>query len=141
MTLHDVALTRFGTWWRRHSRGGRAYAHGALLHGREPERYDVRACASILCWGLALPLAALIGLVPTHGASALLLGAYGWLWLRVRASRLRLGDAPSAAALYASFITLGKCAEALGVLRGLAHHLRGRQPAALAYGAAERRAA
>lgn len=128
MTLHDVALLRFSAWWRRHRRGGLAYAHGALLHGHEPERYQVKTCASILGWGLVLPALALLGAPFTAGASLALLGAHGLLWWRVRAWRRRLGDDARTAGLYAAFIALGKTAEALGVVQGLVS-LRGGGPA------------
>lgn len=56
MTLHDAAMTRFGQWWRRAVRGGHAYAEGAALHGRPPERHGVPGATRALAWGLFLPL-------------------------------------------------------------------------------------
>lgn len=119
MTLHDVALHTFAAWRRRHQRGGYAFAHGALKHWREPGRHSQRALLSILAWGAALPLVVLATLLPTHGLSLALLGAYGLLWLRIRAHRLRRGDEPGHAARYAALIAFGKLDEALGVLRCL----------------------
>jgi GT2 family glycosyltransferase len=141
MTLHDVGLSRFGAWWRRHARGGQAYAHGAALHLGEPGRYNQRACLSILAWGLALPVLALGALPFTGGLSAGLLAAYLWLFARVRRGRIGRGDGPREASLYALLVTVGKLAEAQGVLRCLHGALRGRRPLPLEYRDKRRRAA
>lgn len=117
MTWHDVALLRLSAWRRRHQRGGHAYAHGAALHWREPGRYNRRALASILAWGLALPLFVLAALLAGGGGALLWLGLYAVPWWRCRAHRRRRGDSPRDAGLYATLITLGKVDEAIGVLR------------------------
>lgn len=117
MTLHDVALLRLAAWRRRHQRGGYAYAHGAAKHWRRGGRHNQRALASILLWGLVLPLAILAGLWPSGGASLLGLALYARPWTRIRAARLRRGDPPERAREYATWITLGKLDEAIGVLR------------------------
>jgi GT2 family glycosyltransferase len=119
MTWHDVGLTRFSAWAKRHERGGQAYAHGALRHWREPGRYNQRALLSILCWGLALPVFALGASVPSGGASLLALLLYGRLWWRVRAQRVALGDDARHASRYAALIACGKLVEAWGVVRCL----------------------
>jgi GT2 family glycosyltransferase len=54
MTLHDAQMTRFGQWWKRSLRAGHAYAEGAWLHGREPERHWVKESRSIWLWGLGV---------------------------------------------------------------------------------------
>lgn len=56
MTLHDAAMTRFGQWWKRATRAGYAYAEGAYLHGRSPEKHFVRERRRILIWGFLLPV-------------------------------------------------------------------------------------
>ena len=141
MTLHDVDLLRFGAWWKRHARGGYAYAHGAARHWREPGRYNLRACLSILAWGLGLPAGALLAAPFTGGLSLAFLSGYLALWLRVRAYRRKLGDEPAQAALYALFVSLGKFAEALGVVRYLAARGRGREALLLEYKDYQRRSA
>jgi glycosyltransferase involved in cell wall biosynthesis len=133
MTLHDVALLRFSAWRRRHQRGGYAFAHGALLHWREPGRHGQRALASILAWGAALPLLVLATLPATGGLSLALLGAYGLLWLRIRAHRLLRGDEPGHAASYAALIALGKLHEAIGALRCLWALATGREALTVEY--------
>ena len=125
MTLHDVALHRFAPWWSRHARGGFAYAHGAALHLHGPEWFQLRDVASILLWGLTLPVVAVAAAVVTQGLGALLLLLYAVLWWRVRRWRLGQGDAPRRAGIYAAFMVLGKFAEAYGVLRFLVVRARG----------------
>ena len=148
MTLHDVALSSFGAWWRRHARGGEAYLLGAAKHlraggaGRPEERarYNARACASIAFWGLALPVSALAAALPTHGLSLLSLAALELaLCARVRRARRRAGSDPRSARAYAAFVTLGKLAEAQGLLRGLVGLARGDSRAARDYAAHRRR--
>src|SRR5262249_61550424 len=42
MALHDIAMTRFGQWWRRAVRCGHAYAEGSARYGAPPEPHFVR---------------------------------------------------------------------------------------------------
>lgn len=108
MTLHDAAMTRFSQWWRRSRRAGHAFAEGAALHGRGPERHWLRETRRALFWGLALPAGAVVGALALHpGALALLL-----LWpLQVVRLWPRMGGEA------AVFTVLGKLAEAQGVLQ------------------------
>jgi len=56
MTWHDANITQLSQWWKRHERGGHAYAHVCYLHGKKPEHYRVKDVAKILLWGLLVPL-------------------------------------------------------------------------------------
>ncbi len=105
MALHDAAMTRFGQWWKRMRRSGHAFAEGAALHGRPPERHFVTETRRALIWGLALPLAALIG-AAFNPLALLVLLAYPLQVLRL---------APRVGAVRAAFLTLGKIPEAIGV--------------------------
>lgn len=67
MTAHDAAMSRFSQWWVRSSRAGYAYANGAYLHGRLPERFNVWETRRAWLWGLCIPL---------FGVAAVLL--FGW---------------------------------------------------------------
>lgn len=107
MTLHDAALTRFGQWWQRTRRGGHAYAEGAAMHGAPPERHCVGPMRRIAVWGLALPLATLLGALITPWALLLLLA-----W-PAQVLRLRLRGESWARAV---FLTLSKLPEAQGAL-------------------------
>lgn len=123
MTLHDAAMTRFGQWWRRSVRAGHAFAEGAALHGRSPERHWVAETRRALIWGAGLPLLAILaGLV--HPA--------GWLLLLVYPAqfvRLGLRDGWQAAA----FSLVGKFAEARGILGYGLDRLRGRRRGLIEY--------
>ena len=115
MTLHDMAMTRFGQWWRRTVRSGYGYADGRYLHGRPPERFGVREVRSIVFWGMILPLFVLGFAWPTRGASLALLACYPLLYWRIwRYGRKRGWSAP-VARLYAFWTALAKFPMAIGV--------------------------
>lgn len=116
MTLHDAAITRFGQWFARTRRAGHAFAEGAWLHGRGRSRHNVRRVASVLFWAILLPVIALGAAWSSGGWSLLLLAGYPILWARIMAGRKRRGGRAGDAALYATFCTVGKLAEAAGVL-------------------------
>ena len=118
MTLHDAAMSHFSQWWRRSIRSGYAYAEAAWRHRRGPERHQVRETLSILAWGLALPVLALLLAPATRGLSlALLVALLASLSLRIWFRRIIHGDSPFDSALYATACVLGKFAESWGALR------------------------
>lgn len=129
MTLHDAAMTRFGQWWQRSRRAGHAFAEGAALHGRGPERHWRAETRRALVWGVGVPVAAVaLGLL--HPVGWLLLAAWplqaarlAWRW---RAE----GRAGAEAAL---FSVIGKLAEAQGVLGYWLGRLRGRRRGLIEY--------
>lgn len=133
MASHDAAMTRFGQWWKRAVRGGHAYAEGAWLHGRSPERYRVRQVSSIALWGAALPLLALSAAPMTHYLSLLLLLAYVPLEIKIARGMLKRGRQSSEAHLYAGFTVLSKFAQLCGLLRFLAGRLSGRRTKLIEY--------
>ncbi|WP_436397426.1 glycosyltransferase [Roseobacter sp. S98] len=107
MTLHDADITRLGQWWQRARRAGHAYAEGAAMHGRGPERHNVAQTRRALLWGFGIPGAAvMLALFSPWGLAVLLL----WPLQVMRLAR-RSGDWPQA-----FFLTLAKIPEALGVL-------------------------
>ena len=120
MTLHDAAMTRFGQFWKRARRGGFAAGEGAAMYGRDAERHGVAATRRALLWGLALPVAILM--------AALVLGPWALLALLIypaQVLRLALRDGGTRLAWErALFLTLGKFAEAQGVLE---YHWRQRR--------------
>lgn len=117
MTRHDAALYRFGQWWRRTRRAGHAYAEGAALHGAPPERHNVAQTRRALIWGLGVPAVAILGAL-LHPLLLLVLLAWP---LQIARLALRDGDP-----VRATFVTLGKIPEALGVLEYHLSHLTGR---------------
>jgi hypothetical protein len=134
MTRHDLAMTRFGQWWRRAVRGGHAYAEGAARHGAPPERHWVRETRSNWFWGLAVPVGALALAWPTRGASLMgWLAGYGMVaWRAARAGRAR-GWPAGDAQLYGLFCALAKAPMALGQLRYVVGRLRGRRQGLIEY--------
>ena len=115
MTIHDARMTKFSQWWTRTLRAGHAYAEGAWLHGKSPEKHWVRESKSIWFWGCVLPLLTLSTGWLTHGWSFLLLAGYPVLIYRIY-SRKKLEASSHTALIYAWFCTLGKFAQAMGQL-------------------------
>ncbi|MFI5458439.1 MAG: glycosyltransferase [Isosphaerales bacterium] len=116
MVLHDMAMTRFWQWWRRCIRNGFAFAEGAALYGRSPERHWVHQVRSIVFWGIALPLI-ILGLTwPTRGASLGLLGGYFLLYWRIRRYGLHCGWSAPDARLYARWCILSKAPMTVGLI-------------------------
>jgi GT2 family glycosyltransferase len=128
MTLHDMAMTRFGQWWWRQVRAGYGYADGAQLHGRSPERFWVREVCSVLFWGVGLPVLILALAWPTRGASLLLLAGYLVLYWRIRRYAIRRGWSEPDARLFARWCIFAKFPHALGLFtywrRRIARHER-----------------
>ena len=124
MTLHDADIRRFGQWWQRARRAGHAYAEGAFLHGGTPERYYVSQNRRALIWGAGVPLAAMLGLLVSPWALAILL-----LWpaqvLRLKARGLSLSEAV--------FLTLCKLPEAQGIAGYHLGRLKGASPRIIEY--------
>ena len=130
MTRHDAAMTRFAQWWTRATRAGFAYAQGRQLHGGPPERHWVRESRSALAWGLGLPLLLLL-VVALAGPVALagfLLYPIQWLRLFAKGRGTRHGCAISA-----TFLILGKFAEANGVVRYHVQRLLRTTPSLIEY--------
>lgn len=118
MTLHDAKITQFRQWWKRSLRAGYAYAEGAWLHGRPPERHWLKESRSIWFWGLVLPFFALLAAWFTFGASLfLLLLAYALLTYRIYQSAKKRGLIASDARLYAAWCMLGKFPQLQGQLQ------------------------
>ena len=129
MTLHDANMSRFGQFWNRMRRSGYAWAEGAAMYGRGPERYGVAGVRRALMWGLVLPLVILAGLV--------LIGSAGfWLLLAYPAQVIRLalrGGGSRGAWEQALFGTLGKFAETAGVVEYLMRRWRGQTARIIEY--------
>ncbi|SIT13133.1 Glycosyltransferase, GT2 family [Gemmobacter megaterium] len=129
MTLHDAAMTRFSQWWNRARRAGFAFAEGAALHGRGPERHWVAETRRAILWGAGLPLTTLLGALLSHPLWLALLLA--WPLQMVRLAR-RWGGGRGALER-AMFTVLGKLPEALGVLGYWFGRLSGRRRGLIEY--------
>ena len=113
MTLHDAHMTKFSQWWNRTMRAGHAYAEGAWLHGKSPEKHWVKESKSIWFWGLILPLLALGMIWLTQGWSLILLSGYPLLVYRI-SIRKQQNLSSQDALLYALFCAISKFAQVRG---------------------------
>ena len=134
MTLHDMAMTRFGQWWRRSTRTGHAYAEGSAMYGRTPERHFVRQTRSTIFWGILVPLVSLGFAWPTRGLSLVLLAGYLLLYRRTcRYYAVYRGWPLADARLYAAWIVLAKFPHALGLIRYWFGRLFGKRSPVIEY--------
>lgn len=125
MATHDAEMLHFAQWWRRTVRAGHAMAH-RYVGQRDTSSRARQAVISALFWGFLLPLAALLLLAPTRGASLLLLSGYAWLGLRIYRYYRRMNLSPSDAWLRTRFIIYAKIPEFIGMLRYALSRLQGR---------------
>jgi GT2 family glycosyltransferase len=133
MALHDIAMTRFGQWWRRSVRGGYAYAEGAARHGRSPQRHWVRETRSFFVWGLLLPLV-IVGLSwPTRGASLALGLVYPVLVARTARGVRARGWSGRDTRLYGTSCILAKFPQAVGAVCFWSRRLAGRRGGLIEY--------
>jgi GT2 family glycosyltransferase len=133
MTLHDMAMTRFGQWWRRSVRSGYGFAEGARLHGKLPDRHFVRDRRSILFWGIVLPIVILVLAIPTRGASLILALAYPLQAFRVARRSQTAGLPRRLAWLYSGACVLGRFPNAIGAIRYWYTRLLGRRRPLIEY--------
>jgi glycosyltransferase involved in cell wall biosynthesis len=130
MTLHDAAITRFSQWWRRTVRSGYAFAQGASLHGKQPERHWVWESRRALLWGFLLPIACVCCAVIWRPWGLILFSVYPVQLLR-RATRAS-GPLGSRVPL-AFFELLSRFPEALGQIKFLRDRLVRRQGRLIEY--------
>lgn len=116
MALHDIAMSRFGQWWRRSVRCGHAYAEGCARHGRAPERHFVQPTQSTVFWGLAVPFLAFGLAWQTHGVSLVILSGYFYLYWRLKRHGSRRGWSAPDARLYAIACVVAKFPMAAGLI-------------------------
>jgi hypothetical protein len=104
-------------------RGGHAFAEGAALHVAPPERHFVSETRRALIWWAFLPLAGLLGTAVTPWALL--------LWLALPLQILRL--APRIGLSRATFLTVGKIPEAMGIAEYWLRRLSGRRAGLIEY--------
>lgn len=132
MTLHDADMTRASQWWRRTKRTGYAYAEGAYLHGKGPEKHWVRESRRSIFWTLLPPGLVLAGLYAIGPAGLLVLLVYPAAILRLTLRGDR--DLPvRLRAAWAFFMTAGKLPEFLGQLAFWKNRLNRRQGELIEY--------
>jgi GT2 family glycosyltransferase len=129
MTRHDVAITRFGQWWRRIVRGGYAYAEVYRLHAGSPFALWKREVVRAAFWGGFLPLVIVVAALIRPIALVLLL-IYP---LQIGRIALRQGASEARSWTYGLFMTLAKFAEFQGVLKYFLGRHRGRPVGLIEY--------
>ena len=129
MTLHDAAMTRFGQFWKRAKRAGHAWAEGAAMHGAPPERHGVAQVRRALLWAVGMPLAILLLSVVISPWALLLVLVYPVQIARLAIRQGRGRKAWERAAL----LTIGKFAEALGVIDFHLRRMVGRRSRLIEY--------
>jgi cellulose synthase/poly-beta-1,6-N-acetylglucosamine synthase-like glycosyltransferase len=133
MATHDIAMDRFGQFWRRSRRTGHACAEVAWLHGRGAGRgYAVR-CLRIVFYGLILPLAILTLAWPYPPAA--LLGTLLWLLPIGRGAwqRHRAGLSRREAIAHALLLAVANTAMTMGILTYGRRALFGRRQELIEY--------
>ena len=139
MVLHDSAIRHFSKWWTRTMRTGHAYAEGAFLHGRLPQRHCVKETRSAIVWGFLFPCALLVLMLLGFWQPAVALFgviipiAYVLQLGRIARGRQRRGDPLRASLTYAFFCVLGKVPESWGAFLYYFNRLRGRRTALIDY--------
>ncbi len=133
MTLHDMAMTRFSQWWRRCTRSGYAFAEGAAMHGKPPERHWVRETRRIIFWGIVMPYMILALAWPTRGLSLLLCLVYPLQAAWIARRQLKAGMQPRDAWLYGAACVVGRFPNTVGAVRYWYGRLTGRCQALIEY--------
>lgn len=129
MTLHDAAMTTFSQFWNRSRRGGHAFAEGSALHGAPPERHWVTETRRAVLWGLGLPVLILLATVLVWPWGAALVLIYP-----AQVARLARRKGGSKLAWQESTVlTLGKFAEARGIVEYYTNRWRGRSRGLIEY--------
>ncbi|MBE9041736.1 glycosyltransferase family 2 protein [Oscillatoriales cyanobacterium LEGE 11467] len=138
MTRHDARMMHFSQWWMRMLRAGHAYAEGAWVHGKSPERHWVKETKSIWLWGFCIPFLALVMAWPTKGLSLFLLVGYPLLAYRVTRYLQTTGKPKDEATLYGIFCTIGKFPNFLGQLKFFLNRLLKKQNRLIEYKTVDR---
>jgi len=131
MTLHDAAMDSFDQWWKR---AGHAAAEGAWMHGRSPERFNIRRVIRPILWAGVLPFIATAAAFWTYGISiAALIIIY--LLQRYRMSmRARMqGKSRDDARAVATFTLISQLAMLIGIVTFVFNRIRGRRTKIIEY--------
>lgn len=143
MTVHDAAMTRFGQWWRRARRAGHAYLEHVVRHGARADPDWRRQVASIVLWGMALPVAILIGTAGLIAGRpialtlpAAVLAIYAAQWWRIASAKRRAGADRHFADRYGTLMLVGKFAGLDGMIGYLGKRVSGSAPKLIEYKAA-----
>lgn len=113
MTWHDAAIFTFSQWWRRSMRCGFAYANGAALHGKAPQKHWVKETYRALFWGGLIPVVILI-ITTIDARGLLLLAIYPVLMLKIYIGA-KIADKNKLQ--WSFFMVVSKFSECLGIAK------------------------
>jgi GT2 family glycosyltransferase len=130
MTLHDANMMHFSQWWKRTLRAGHAYAEGASLHGKSPEKYWVKEVCSNWFWGLSLPV--ILILAPLQPMIILLVLVYPLQIFRIY-KKSTSGRTQYEKSSYAIFCVLAKLPLMLGQIKFRWNALMGKKSTLIEY--------
>jgi hypothetical protein len=133
MTIHDVAMTHVGQYFKRARRSGHAYAEVGWRQRRGPGKVFLKRTASIVFYGLLLPLVTIaIGVLywPALAIPALL---YGRLVIHLYLFAKRRGCGPGVSMYYAMVTLVCKTMSAIGVMRFFVGSLTGKRSRIIEY--------
>jgi GT2 family glycosyltransferase len=128
MTLHDANIVHFNQWWRRTVRAGHAFAEVSALHRKSPQRIWQRNTLRATGWAAIAPVAVLGFLI-----NPWLLGLLLAYPANVVRQALREDGLSLASWRGAVFSTVGKFAEAQGVLKYHLGHALGQRSKLIEY--------
>jgi len=111
MTQHDVAMTRFGQWWRRAVRAGHSYAHIADMYPGRSRREILRA----VVYAFVLPIAAIICLLIWPLAIVGVAALYGVSYLKTARGLIANGQNPAEAFHHSLFLSIAKFPNFIGI--------------------------
>lgn len=134
MTLHDAQIMHFKQWWKRSVRNGHAYAEGAWLHGKPPEKHWVKESRRIWVWGLIFPLMTVIASCFFGKISIIfLIAAYSILFSRVYKYAKKREISDSDALFYGLFCVLDKFPQLIGQFQFHLSRLSGKKSTIVEY--------
>ena len=132
-TLHDVAMTGFGQYWRRSVRSGHAYLELGMRHRDAVGRPWLRMTVSNMAYGLILPVIAIAG-AWWHWLIPAVIGVlYVRLVVAMTRSCLRRDYAFKLSSAYALCNTICKIAGAFGAIGFVVGRLVGRRSMLIEY--------
>jgi GT2 family glycosyltransferase len=130
MTRHDAAMTRFAEWWQRAKRSGHGFAQVGAMHPPYFQRERRRA----VLFGAVLPLFGLLALsVGPLWLLWVIAALYGVSYLRGAANLAREGLELRDALWQASFLSLSKFPNLIGMLIYYRRRLGGRKMMLIEY--------
>jgi GT2 family glycosyltransferase len=133
MTLHDARMDRLSQWWTRNLRDGHARAESAAGQDRAAAKLAARISASMLFWGLILPLVISVSVFVAPLAALVISALYPLQIVRVAMGRPCPRFSDSDQWRYATACLVGKIPNMQGQLRFWMGRVTGHRSALIEY--------